>query len=185
MPTKSSLSDIKKNILKMFIQGKSQTEIFDELEDSFKGKPKKLQMLIRENAFLSPKNFKYGSFLVFFVAYLSPVFAVYMKGYDYSLLIRPILTLSLILSTPFLWFAIVLYFTKDLRKISSLSIGFLIYYVIYLITFLTIAIDIHVWTIVLFPVVIFPTMLFEWAKLRAFILELEDLESLGSDSPKN
>ena len=171
------MQELKQNILKMFLSGKSQTEIFDELKESSKIKPKKLQTLIRENAFLSPKNFKYGSVLVFFVGYLTPVFAIYMKGYEYNLLIKPIFILSLILSVPFIVFAILFYFNKDLKRISNIAVAFLIYYLIYIITFLSVAADIRVWTIVLFPIVIFPTMLVEWIKLQVLVKELN-----GSDA---
>ena len=170
----------KEKILQMFLEGKNQEEILETLhgpsEKKKKAELRKLHNQIRENAFLSPKNIKYGSILVFFVTYLSPVFAIYMKGYEYEVLLRPIFILSLILSIPFLIFAIYFYLTKNLKTISIGGLAFLIYYVVYLITFMAIAADIHVWTIILFPLVIMPTMITEWFKLRLLIREIEIMQ---------
>ncbi|MBD3280310.1 hypothetical protein GF389_02180 [Candidatus Dojkabacteria bacterium] len=172
MRTKNKTST-DKEILQMFLDGKSQDEIFRKLSSQESApKPKKLLNKIRENQYLSPKNFKYGSVLVFFTAYLSPVFAIYMRGYEYELLLGPVLVLSMILSSPFLIFAFAFFYTKDIRRMHKIGAAFLIYYFIYLITFAAVAIDISLWTIVLFPLVIFPTMLIEWLKLGSLIEEV-------------
>lgn len=169
---KIDLKKIREEILELYIKDKSQEEIQRDLKKKHGLKPRKLKELINENAYLSPKNIKYSAVLAFFIAYAAPGYSIYLRGYEYAELVRPIFALSLFFSSPFLVFAIWLYLLQDIRTIKKTSFFMLVYYLVYLIVLTTIAIDLQIWTILVFPALLFPTMVMEWIKLDSLIQKL-------------
>lgn len=159
--------EIRTKILELYIEGKDQKEILELLSKQYEGKAdrKKIKVLVFENDFLSPKNLRLGTFLLFFLTLVTPPATVYLRGYEYHSLIYPMLTLSLVFSAPFLIFGILMRLSKSLNRLAQLSLYMLGYIVVYLITYFFISLDIRIWTLIMFPLILFPTLISEYIKL--------------------
>lgn len=185
MPTKRvnlnsrEKDELQSEILALYLKGLKQEEIYTKIKGSklLKGSKKiskkKLQNLIKENHYLSPKNFRLGALLLFFLTILTPPITVYVRGYEYRAILNSIILVSVIFSSPFFVFAILMRLTKNLKTLYYLSASMIVYLVIYILIFLLISDDIDIWTLVLFPLVLMPTFIEELLKLRKLIFTIE------------
>jgi hypothetical protein len=182
MPTKKTSKKkqnkqkLKEKILSLYIKGNTQQSIYDQLKEHKLGKDlsrKKLKALIKENYFLSPKNFRLGAWLLFILTLVTPPITVYIRGFEYRSIFNEIAITSIIFAIPFAAIAISLHFMKDLKKIYYLAGGMLVYLVIYVIIFLLISSDIKIWTLALFPMILLPTFIEEFFKLKKLIVSIE------------
>ncbi len=165
--------NLEKIVLELYLSGKSQEEIYNELKTK-KIKKRKIKSLIKENIFLSPKNIKLSPLLYFFIFLFFPSLDIYIKGDYYRDILTPIVKFSIFISSFFILFFIILYKTKDLRDLLKISSLFIIYLTLSIIILLSVAIYIDMWTIALFPIVIYPTVINEYRKLKKLVDYIKD-----------
>jgi|GEM_PF-5125715 len=170
-PTKKQESQIKLKVLKLYLDGHSQEEIQKQLEDQFPAK--KLKTIVKENAFLSPKSFRLGAILLFFLTLLTPPITVYIRGYEYRNILDDIMLISIIFSAPFILLGLGLYITKDLKKLRTGALALIFYLVIYILVFVEVSREIKIWTLVLFPLILLPTFVGEYWKLQTLMKQIE------------
>jgi hypothetical protein len=166
--TKKQLeSQVRMKIIELYLEGKGQTEIMKSLTKQFSEKvnSKKLKIMVFESEYMSPKNLRLGAFLLFALTLITPPATVYLRGYEYHTLVYPMLTLSLVFSAPFLIFGVLMQLSKSLNRIVTLSLYMLGYIVVYLITYFFISLDIRIWTLIMFPLILLPTLISEHIKL--------------------
>lgn len=177
MPIKSKLkprskarkntSELRKEILKLYVKGLPQDEICSELKGRMEAR--KLKTLVKENEFLSPKNFRLGALLLFLITAFAPPLTIYARGFEYRELLDDMIILSAIFSTPFLILWIVLERLHDLRQLNLLAQFLLGYLFVYIVVYINISFELKLWTLCIFPIILMPTFLQEYWKLRKFI----------------
>lgn len=160
---KPQRSKLNEEILDLYLSGFGQDEIYEKLKGEIN--EKELRTIIKENAFLSPKNFKLGTILLFLLTLLTPPISVYLRGYEYREIVFEIAFLSSIFAFPHVLLGVFFYQTKDIRRLIKLASISLAYQFIVIIIYILVSIDIGVWTISLFLIVLFPTFLGELIKL--------------------
>ncbi len=165
MPTKKLKdNNIKAKILSYYMDGLNQKEILDRLQGELP--VKKLKAKIEESEYLSPKNIRLGSILLFVLTLLSPVLTVYLRGPEYRFIMTPMVIISTVFASPFLVLGLILKYTRDLRAFSTISLLLMFYTVFYIVVFILISIDVDIWSLSLFPIILFPTIVGEYLKLQ-------------------
>ena len=173
---KQSKQKLKEKILSLYIKENTQQSIYDQLKEHKLGKDlskKKLKALIKEYYFLSPKNFRLGAWLLFILTLITPPITVYIRGFEYRSIFNEIAITSIIFAAPFAIFGILLHLIKDLKKLYYFAGAMIGYLVIYIIIFLLISSDIKIWTLALFPMILLPTFIEEFFKLKKLIASIE------------
>lgn len=183
MPTKNTEKQLKEKILNDLLAGSTQEQIEHKYSKEYS--KKKVNKFLKDSEFLSPKNFRLGTLLVFALTLIAPPFSIYLRGSEYSHLFKPILITSIVFSTPFFIFSRVLNSTKDIRTLYKLSVGFLLYLTFYFIVFAAIAIEIRVWTLIVFPVILLPTFISEIIKFGRLVKIYENSYTPSKGLPKS
>ncbi len=173
MPIKKKIKKLKEEILNCYLEGMTQDEIIHKYEPQLK--KSKLKVLVKESEFLAPKNFRLGSILLFIVTLLTPGLSAYLRGFIYREITGTIFIISTIFALPYLVFCFFFYSIRDIRKLKFIAIAFIAYQLIVIAIYILISIDLKLWTMSMFLVILFPTFVAEYFKLERLIKKIATL----------